>query len=134
MADTWMRVTCFAFGLPHRPGALARFTAQLQQAEIDLLGLWGSSEKEGTPHIACVPVATDEFRTFMTEGGVKFEEGAAFFLAGLNAAGALVDSLKRIAEAGVNLHTIECVGAGDRFGCFIWADEADWPVLDRILT
>ncbi len=134
MADTWMRLTCFAFGLPNRPGELARFTAQLQQAEVDLLGLWGSSEHEGTPHIACVPVAPDEFRSFMSEGGVKFEEGAAFFLSGPNAPGALVDSLKLIAEAGVNLQTIECVGAGDRFGCFIWADESDWSVLERTLT
>ena len=134
MASTWKKLTYFAFNLPNRPGELARFTAQLRDAGIDLLGLWGYADGLDNPRISCVPVDAPAFRVFMQKGTVAVEEGQTFYLSDANRAGALVETLQRVADEGINIDTIECVAGGAEFGCFIWSAEADWAGLERLLT
>jgi hypothetical protein len=134
MAGNWTKMTYFAFCLQNQPGELARFTAQLRDASIDLLGLWGYTDGQERPRISCVPTSPDTFRGFMEEGGVEVEEGRTFYFSAANHPGALVDSLKGIADIGVNIDTIECIAADNQYGCFIWSDARDWDELDALLT
>jgi prephenate dehydratase len=131
----WMMMTYFAFNVPNQPGEVARFVEQLRDAGINLVGLWGyaSEFEEDQPRVACVPESPAAFRTFFKTANIPIEEGRTFYFTSTDEAGALVDSLKRISEAGINLDAIEGVSSGDRVGCFIWADERHWQPLEELL-
>ncbi len=125
-------MTYFAFGLPNEPGELARFAQQLCDAGINLMGLWGDTA--GAARFSCVPESETAFRVFMQSAQFPMEEGQTFYSTDEDRPGALIDALMRVAEAGINIDTIETVAAGDRFGCFIWAAEDAWPKLAALLV
>jgi hypothetical protein len=123
----------FAVSLPNRPGELAKFADDLATAGINLVGLWGEA-RGGRPLLSCVPESPGAFRQYADSVGLRFEEGKTFYRTGDDKPGALVQSLQRIADAGINIDAIETVGAGPHFGCFLWADEGDWPALQKLLA
>lgn len=133
MAGTWKTMVNFAVRLPNRAGELARFTEQLQDAGINLIGLWGYAPGQDDPWMSCVPEAPEAFRDFVLSSGLEFEEGKALYLGDADKPGVLVDTLKRIAEADLNIDAIESVASGGRFGCFIWTDEHNWADLEAVL-
>ena len=127
-------MTYFAFGLPYEPGELAQFAQQLRDAGISLVGLWGDTAGAGPEsRFSCVPESPPAFRVFMQSAQFPLEEGQTFYCTGEDRPGALIDALRKIGEAGINIDTIESVAAGDRFGCFIWAAEDTWPKLAALL-
>lgn len=134
MPSTWIAVTNFAFELPNRAGELARLTSDLQAAGVNLLGMWGYTEGEAEPHVSCVPQSAEEFRRYCAPRKIRCDEGRALYMIGEDRPGALHDALRKIADARINLEAIECVSAGNRFGCFLWVAEEDWDVLERMLT
>jgi len=134
MTTTWKTVTNFAFSLPNRPGELARFTQQLRDAGISMLGLWGDVAHNDKPRLSCVPESPETFRAFVKSAGIETEEGRAFYLTDANRPGALTESLETIGEAGINIDAIEAVSADGQFGCFLWADEKHWDGLEQLLT
>jgi len=134
MAATWKTMTYFAFGLPNRPGELARFMEQLKAADIDLVGLWGYAEGEENPRISCAPIDADACRSYLKDLGFELEEGRTLYFSGENQPGALVETLEKIAEARINIEAIETVASGAMFGCFVWTAEKDWEALRSLLT
>ncbi|MHC5023335.1 MAG: hypothetical protein ACYTGG_05420 [Planctomycetota bacterium] len=134
MSATWNSMPYFAFSLPDRPGELARFAAGLGEAGINMIGLWGYASGRDEPRLSCVPEDPASFRDFARTAGLEVEEGHALYLTGESAAGALVETLQRIATAGINLEAVEAVGAGDHYGCFIWAAENDRDALQNLLA
>lgn len=138
MAAQWKKMAYYAFRLPNRPGELARFAQQTRDAGINLLGLWGYAPGVDEPMLSCVPDSSDTFRQFAKSdnwpGGGNVEEGHMLYLCADDTAGALVEVLQRIADADINVESIECVATGDRFGCFLWTERNDLDQLERILT
>lgn len=129
---SWSAVTYFALSLPNRPGELARFAKQLEEKKINLLGLWGYADGP-EPRLSLVPEKPGKFRRFANAAGIELEEGRTFHRTGRDRPGALAKSLRKIAEAGINVEAIETVAAGKGYGCFIWADEQHWADLEKIL-
>lgn len=134
MPNKWIAMTNFAFALPNRAGELSGLTADLRDAGMNLLGLWGYAEGEDRPRVSCVPESPEQFRRFCAQRKIECEEGRVFYMIGDDKPGALHDALKKIANAKINLEAIECVAAGNRFGCFLWAGPADWDALARLLN
>lgn len=133
MAARWTTRQYFALSLPNEPGELARFTDRLGKAGINLVGLWGDASG-GQPHLSVVPADPEAFKAFARESEVAFEEGRTFYRSGDDRPGALIETLQKIADAGINIDAIETVGTGERFGCFIWAEEGKWDQLAKLLT
>ena len=131
MSNKWIAMTNFAFVLPNRPGELARLTADLRRAGINLVGLWGYAEGEDEPRVSCVPESPEQFRRFCAQHDIECDEGAALYMIGDDTPGALHETLRQVAAAKINLEAIECVSSGNRFGCFLWA--ADAKALERAL-
>lgn len=129
----WKSKTYFAFSLANKPGELARFTDQLRAANISLLGMWGYAAGEDRPRLSCVPADADAFQRFAMDAGLDVEIGETFYLAGVDEPGALVRSLRKVSDAGINIDAVEAVAGGGSFGCFLWADEAQWDALTRVL-
>jgi hypothetical protein len=126
MADFWLN-------LPDRPGALARLAAELREADVNLLGLWGYGAKDGKAQFYCVPESAEQFRNFARSAELTAREGATFYLHEADRGGALIGTLESIAKAGINLLAIQAVAINGEFGCFIWAEAADWPALTKVL-
>jgi prephenate dehydratase len=133
MAQTCKAMTYFAFSLPHQPGALASFARQVAEAKINLLGLWGYASGHEEPRFSCVPESPKAFGDLLKSSGIEAEEGTTCYCSDRDRPGALVETLDRIAEAGISLDAIESVAMDDRFGCFIWTDESDREGLRRVL-
>lgn len=133
MPMSWKMISYFALTLPNRPGELAHFAAQLRDAGINLIGLWGYEADGDRTRIACVPESAAAFRRFFSDSGVPLDEGVTLYISDLDTSGALVELLHRIAAGGINIDSIECVAAGPRFGCFIWTDPAKSAALDAAL-
>ncbi len=134
MADAWKTMANFVVNLPDRPGELARFTERLCEADIGLFGIWGYAPGHDDPWISCVPESPEAFREFAANAGFEFDEARVLYLSDVNRTGALIETLKRIAGAGLNIDSIESVTSGDTFGCFIWADESNWDKLQSLLA
>lgn len=132
--SNWERCTNFSIELPDRPGSLAALAARFRQADVHLLGLWGAGESEGPATFHCVPESPDQFRNFLASTDLEAREGSAFYVSGASHGDALVETLDRIAGAGINLQAIQGLSQNGEFGCFIWADEDDWPALERLLS
>jgi hypothetical protein len=125
----------FSITLSDRPGEFAKLAARFRQADITLIGLWGYSARQGgEAYFHCVPESAEQFRNFALSAEIQAEEGRAFYLQGSAGSASLVETLDRIAGAGINLRAIQGVRRGDEFGCFIWADPNDWPMLTRLLN
>ena len=133
MSATWKAMPSFAFSLPNRPGELARFARELADAGINIVGLWGYAPGQDEPRLSCVPEDADAFKAFASKAGLDLEADHALYMSGESTAGALVETLQAIAEAGINLDAIEAVGSGPRFGCFIWASASDRERLQKLL-
>ncbi|UCD74523.1 MAG: hypothetical protein JSV91_12135 [Phycisphaerales bacterium] len=133
MKGRWQLVSFFALSLPNRPGELARFADQLHGAGINLLGLWGYASGHGEPRLSCVPQVPGAFRRWAASSGLVIEESEALYLQDEDRPGALVETLDRIASAGINVAAVECVSSGDAFGWFLWADESDMEALLELL-
>ena len=124
----------FSIELEDRPGALAALSGKLQEAGINLLGLWGYGGHNDSGKLYCVPKDAKEFRAFAEAEKLKFEEGVTIYISGADEGGALVESLELIAQAGVNVHAIQAVTVKGEFGCFIWADAEDWDTISQMLA
>lgn len=138
MPDAWKKMSYFALRIENQPGELARFAQKARDAGVNFMGLWGYAPGVDEPHMACVPENPDVFRAFARSddfpGSGRVEEGTTFYMNAEDSPGALVGVLSRIAEAGVNVESIECVSAGPRFGCFLWAEPSQIEALEKVLT
>lgn len=129
----WTRTTDFWIDLPDRPGELSRLAARLREADVNLLGLWGYGATQGRARFYCVPESAEQFRNFARSAELPVREGVTFYLTAPNKGGALVRTLEQIAKAGINLLAIQAVSIDGEFGCFLWAQEQDWPALNDLL-
>jgi hypothetical protein len=133
MSLKWATKDDFAIELPDRPGALARLSAQLQEAGVGLLGLWGDHRVDGKENFHCVPESPKQFRQWAEKEGMPVSEGMTVYLHGDDKEGALVDTLEEIATAGVSIQAIQAVVIRREFGCFIWVADEDWDALFHAL-
>ncbi len=124
----------FSINLPDEPGELSRLTTMLSDAGINLVALWGYGPGKGDARFYCVPERAEQFRSFADTAGLDVQEGKTMYLSGADEGGALVETLDKIAAAGISLQAIEAVAIRGEFGCFLWADEQNWDALANLLT
>lgn len=123
----------FALTLPNRPGELANFTAQLTNAGINILGMWSDNPGGTATRIACVPESAAAFRQFFNNVDMGVEEAYTIFVRDVDQPGRLAALLKVIADAEINVESIECVATGEQYGCFIWTTPEQLEALRKVL-
>ncbi len=127
------RVAYFMANLEDKPGALLAVMKALKSKNINLGGLWGFGTHEGKATLFVVPKNPDKLRKAWKASGSLAEEGMGFFIKGADRAGALNKSLESLAQAGVNIHAIDAISVGGRFGSFIWVAPGDIDRAARVL-
>jgi prephenate dehydratase len=132
MADI-KRLPCFTIDSESKPGQLLTFVRRFKDANVNLLGIWAFETRPGTGQ--CYVVAQDSaaLRKLLQATGWKFKETTCFHLTGDDKAGALVETLEPVAKDGINLQAVEGIGAGGKYGAFLFADPKDTDRIGKIL-
>jgi prephenate dehydratase len=117
------RVTYFSVEVEDKPGALADFCAALRDHKVNLKGLWGFGKGMGKAMIFSVPQNSNQFQKAASAAGYAVREGTAFYLTGADRVGALCKTLDLAKSAGVNIHALDALSVGSKFGAYIWGEE-----------
>ncbi|MFY9269292.1 MAG: hypothetical protein WAO55_06035 [Candidatus Manganitrophaceae bacterium] len=127
------RATYFVIATEDRPGQLARFSKSMSEHEINLAGVWSFGTGRGNAEIIAIPRDPHAFKEAVREANWKIREGSCFHLTGEDRAGALADTLDRIAQEGINLHAVDAMGFEKRYSAYVWCDEQDVEKLRKVL-
>jgi len=127
------RATYFGILTEDQPGELARFAKRMAEHEINLAGVWGFGIGRGNAEIIAIPQDPDAFKNAVRGAGWVVREGSCFHLTGEDRAGALADTLDRIAQEGINLYAVDAMGFGTAYSAYVWCDEKDVELLRKIL-
>lgn len=127
------RVTYFSVEVEDKPGVLADFCAALRDHKVNLKGLWGFGMGMGKALIFSVPQNPNQFRKASNAAGYAVKEGTAFYLTGADKAGALCKTLDLAKSAGVNIHALDALAVGGKFGAYIWGEENKTEDLAKAL-
>jgi prephenate dehydratase len=130
----WKKVTDFVIRLPHRPGALASLASRLREADIEMIGMWGPVQGRHTMGFHCIPERAEQFRNFTRDSELDAFEQTAFLVDVPAKAGGLVMVLDAIAQAGINIETIQSITDDRSLAAILWVDEADEPHLQQVLS
>jgi hypothetical protein len=129
----WKQLTEFVVRLPHRAGELARLSAQLRAASVEIVAVFGPSEGKAADGFHLIPGDPERFRAFAAETGLETWEESCFHLSDAYHDGDLVARLDQIASAGINIQFASALEAGGQFGLMIWVDDEDVDRLARLL-
>ncbi len=127
------RRTYFVISTEDRPGQLARFSKTMSDHEINLTAVWSFGTGRGNAEIVAIPWDPLVFRKVASDAGWFFREGSCFHLTGEDRAGALADTLDRIAQEGINLYAVDAMGLEARYSAYVWCDEEDVETLRTVL-
>lgn len=127
------RVKYFSVEVEDRPGVLADFCAALKAHNVNLKGIWGFGTGTGKAQILSVPRNPNRFQKAAKAAGYEVKEGTAFYLTRTDRVGALCKTLDMAKSAGVNIHALDAIGVGGKFGAYIWGDETHTEDLAKAL-
>lgn len=127
------RKTYYLISTEDRPGQLARFSKRMSEHEVNLAAVWSFGTGRGNAEIMAIPSDPQAFKEVAREAGWVFREGKCFHLTGEDRAGALADTLDRIAQEGINLHAVDAMGFQTRYAAYVWCEEKDMETLRMVL-
>ncbi len=127
------RVTYFSIDIADRPGALADVCSALRDNKVNLKGLWGFGMGPGKAQVILVPQNSKQFQKASRAAGYSAREGTAFYLTGTDRVGALCKTLDQVKSAGINIHAMDAVAFGGKFGAYIWCEENNTEKLAKAI-
>lgn len=119
------RATYFVTNLKDEPGALLKVLQDFKERDIGLSGLVGFRTSEGQAQLCVVGKNPRKVRNAWKKSGLLAEEGIGFWVKGVDRTGALLKPLETLANAGINIVSVDATAVGGRFGAFIRVDKAD---------
>ncbi len=121
MADAVMKVERYSIEVADQPGEGARVLGALAAENADLLAAWGYPlGTTGTAKIEVIPADPAAFRAAAKKAKIKAtKECAAFCVVGRNKVGALAGMLEKLAAKGINVHAVQAVAVGGKYGALI---------------
>jgi len=119
------RVTYFMANLEDKPGELLRVMQNLQEKKIGLKGLWGFGTHSGKAQLFVVARKAEKLRSVWQSSGLVAEEGTGFLIKGDDQTGAMIKSLQRLADSGVNIHAVDAIAVKGRYASFLWVQRED---------
>lgn len=126
MGDNISPVDYFYVMVPNKPGEGARHLSALAEAGINLLAFSGFPEGRGA-QLDFVPGDAAAFRQFAKAAKWKVKgPKRAFLVAGDDRVGAVADTLRKLADAKINVTAVDAVCAGSgRYGAILWVAPRD---------
>jgi hypothetical protein len=122
MSDKIRRVDYFYAMVPDQPGEAARILGRLREAGVNLLSFTAFPASGGKSQVDLVPENAEALLKAAKAGGLALsEKKTAFFIQGNDRPGAVLETLKKLSDAGVNVHAANASsGANGGFGFILW--------------
>ncbi len=134
MPDIVRRVDYFAVSVPNKPGEAARILTALEQSGINLTGFSGFPEgrRAQMDFIAADPAA---FKSAAKQAGLSIgAKKTGFIVQGEDRPGAVAELARKLAEAGINITSMQAVCAGEnRYGGLLWVKPEDVRKAAKVL-
>ncbi|MBI2890952.1 MAG: hypothetical protein HYY13_09240 [Nitrospirae bacterium] len=125
--------TCFCLEVEDKPGTLAQFCRSLKKSNVNLKGVWGFGVGGGKARIFAVPQRAEKFQKAAAAEGWNATKCDVFYVSGKDQVGALVKTLEAAEQGGVNIHAVDAIAVGGKFGSYIWAESGKESDLGKVL-
>ena len=124
-------VECLAWKAPNKPGELLRYAAAFKNRDVNLEVLWACGCCNGT--MAAVAKKPAKLAAALKAMGVRPRKSKCFYVSGKDKAGVLVDALKKLALARINVDCSAALAAQGKFGGVLWVKDRDLSKARRLL-
>ena len=127
MPDEIKRIDYYYASVPDKPGEGARILAALRDAGVNLLGVSAFPHGAGRSQLDLIPEDSAVCAKAARTAGFKLStKKSGFLIQGEDRPGAVADTLSLLAEANLNVTSVQvfCAGSG-RYGGMLWVKMTD---------
>jgi hypothetical protein len=135
MPDDIRQIDYYYMSVPDKPGKGARILASLYEAGVNLIGVSAFPHGARRSQLDLIPEDSAAFAKAARGAKLKLSaKKSGFLIQGEDRPGAVADIVKRLAEANVNVTSVQvfCAGSG-RYGGMLWVKTADRPKAAKAL-
>jgi len=134
MADKTRRVEYYYVTVPDRPGEGKKVLSALKESNVNLLAYLGFPSGDGNSQLDLVPEDADALKQAAGKAGLKLSDSKrAFLIQGDDRAGAVGDTLAKLADAGVNVTAATATTAEGKYGLVLWVSPTDYERAAKAL-
>ena len=136
MPDQIKRIDYFYTALPDKPGEGARILTALQSAGVNLIGVSAFPHGARRSQMDLIPEDTAAFTRAAKAVKLKLSgKKSGFLIQGEDHPGAVADAVGRLAQAGINVTSVQvfCAGAA-RYGGMLWVKAPDLRKAAKTLS
>jgi hypothetical protein len=135
MPDDIRRIDYYYTSVPDKPGEGARILAGLQEAGINLIGISAFPHGARRSQLDLIPEDSAAFAKAARAAGLKLStKKSGFLLQGEDRPGAVADVMKRLAQANINVTSVQVFGVGSgRYGGMLWVKAPDLRKASKVL-
>jgi hypothetical protein len=121
MSDSVRKVDYFSMTVSDKAGEGVKMLTVLAEGDVNLLAFTGFPSGKKA-QVDFIPEDTKKFNAVAKKAGWKSNsKKVGFLVQGDDRTGALLDHLKKLADAGINVTAMDAVVAGEgRFGAILW--------------
>jgi predicted amino acid-binding ACT domain protein len=135
MPDEIRRIDYYYVIAPDKPGEGARMLRSLQEAGVNLVGISAFPHGARRTQLDLIPADSVAFAKAAKAGGMKLSvKKSGFLIQGDDRPGAVADVMKQLAQANINVTSVQvfCAGAG-RYGGMLWVKAPDRRKATKVL-
>ena len=127
MADKIRRIDYYYATVPDKPGEAAHVLTALRQGGINLLGVSAFPHGARRSQLDLIPEDSAAFAKAAKKASLSLSnKKSGFLIQGEDRPGAIAEVLSRLAQAGINVTSVQaaCAGGG-RYGALLWVKPPD---------
>jgi len=135
MADHVRLVSYFYTHCADTPGEALRLLTALKEGGVNLLAFSAFPDGMNRCQVDFIPEDSELFLKAAHKSGLTVsDQKQCFFISGTDRIGAVADTLKRLADAKINVTAMDAVCAGGgRYGAILWVKPAALAAASTIL-
>jgi hypothetical protein len=135
MAETVRRIEYYYVQVPDEPGTAARTLGPLKQSGVNLLGYLAFPVGDKQSQLDLVPEDPAALKVAAGKVGIPLSDvKKAFLVQGDDRVGAVVDTVRKLAEAKINITATMATAAGaGRYGLVLWVAPVDYEAAAKAL-
>jgi hypothetical protein len=127
------RVTVHCVEIEDKPGSLHKLLADAAKANVDLLCFTAFSAGGGRGQVYVSPKDPEAFRGCAQEGGIEATVAAGFIVSDEDKVGAAAQTLKGLADAGINGVAGAAMVCDGHYQLLVVVDPADADAAEKAL-
>jgi hypothetical protein len=134
MADVTKRVDYFYVEVHDQPDEAFRIMSALKEHRCDLISCTAFPLKWNRAQISFVPMDAEAFRQAAAAARFKIsEKKQALMIQGDDRPGAAAETLKKLADAKINVTAYNATRIGEQFAMILWVKQKDYEHAAKTL-